>query len=56
MLPAWAPHVVVENHRVENSHVEVVDINGIDWLIRSEIKSNNNANRATQSSSPSQND
>jgi hypothetical protein len=40
MLLAWAMRVVVENHRVENNHVEVVNIKGFDWLNRSELKSN----------------
>jgi hypothetical protein len=42
MLLAWAMHAVLEGHRVENNHVEVVNTNGFDWLSRSELNSNNN--------------
>lgn len=48
MLLAWEMHVVVENHRAENYHVEMVDINDSDWLNRNELKLNNNADWATR--------
>jgi hypothetical protein len=37
MLLAWAMHVVLKSHRVENNHVEVVNVNGFDWPSRSEL-------------------
>jgi hypothetical protein len=49
MLLAWAMHAVLEGHRVENNHVEVVNTNGFDWPSRSELNSNNKcADWATQ--------
>jgi hypothetical protein len=48
MLLAWAMHIVVKNHRVDNNHVEVVPINEFDWLNRNELKLNNNADWATR--------